>query len=230
MDPSDKNCFIAADKGDVVDVTPDQATAPEGRRLVDRARVRGAVAADRCFSQGRAREGDARHERSVARRQGQKTSWGACESAALDVGWRRSAGQLFRVHCGFWHGGMATCRLRIPEAHTTCASADSWSWSVSPQDPLPFLDRCFTSAKRHWHVGVGDTSRRRTAPSSCKNIRGSSGFSVACTLGCFLTTCLCSPTANTKKRSKRLRAAARQHRKRSMRPLHCRSRCSLQSS
>ena len=81
----------------------------------------------------------------LSARQGQGTCWDACESAVLDVGWRRSVGVLFGAHCGFWHGGTATCRLRMPGAHAACASADSWAWSVSPQDPRPFLRHCFPS-------------------------------------------------------------------------------------
>ena len=104
MDSSD-NCFIAADKGDMVDVDPDQGHVclHEGRRQVDPFRVLGAMTADHCLSQGRAREGYARHVGPVAQTQGQKTCWDACESAVLDVRWRGSAGPLLGAHCGFWH-------------------------------------------------------------------------------------------------------------------------------
>ena len=76
--------------------------------------------------------------------QGQNTCRDGCESAILDVGRRRSVGPLLGVHSGLWPGGIATCKLRIPETHATFASADSWAWSVS-QDLPPFLRRCFPS-------------------------------------------------------------------------------------
>ena len=84
----------------------------------------------------------------------------------------------------------------------------------SSEDPRPFLRRCFPSvadlAKGHW---LRD-SRRRTAPSSCKNMRWSSGDCVECTFDCVMTTRLCS-AAKQKTRSC----------VRSMRPLQRRSRC-----
>ena len=124
----------------------------EGRRVVGRAQVLGALAADHCFSQGNTREGDARYEEIST-----EHVLGCFESAVLDVGWRRSVGPLPGKHCGFWHGGMAICRLCMPEAHATCASADSWARSVPPQDTRP-RRRCFPSvadvAKKD--IGIAD--------------------------------------------------------------------------
>ena len=198
MDPSHNNCFIPADKGDMVDLEPDEVTF--GYIKVAEAELK---------------KGDARYEASVEQRQRQHVCGHGCEGAVLDLGWRRSVRPLLGAHflvsrteawllagCAFQK---LTPLLLLP---TTGA------WSVSLLDPQPFLRRCFPGvadlAKNHWRRRLGVTLRKpRTAPRFCKNMRWSPGSCVECTFGCLVATWFFSETTKPKNISRRLRAAAR---------------------
>ena len=120
MDSSHNNCFVAADEREVVCMGPDQATC--------------------AFTWLTAELEKERHNTKgqLSKDKDRKTCWDACESAVLVVGWRRSVGRLLARRHGY-------LQVAHTKTHVAIASADSRAGSVFPQDPLPFLPRCFPS-------------------------------------------------------------------------------------